>query len=63
MIFQMTLCNIRMLQSVNHILTSRFSSIHQILLVVVLLDQAPQIHSFDTSFVEFDPESMFLETF
>ena len=52
-ILRVTLCNIRMLQSVNHIFASGALNICQICMVVVLLDPAHQITSFDASFVEF----------
>ena len=54
-IFEVTLCNIRMLQSVSHIYASRQVSSCQIFVVLVLLDQAHQMQLFDTSFVDFGP--------
>ena len=57
LILIVTLCNIRMLQSVSHIIGSNLQNKCQIWMVVALLDQAHQVTSLDTTFVEFLPES------
>ena len=56
-IFEVTLCNIRMLQSVTHIIANREMNKHRIWMVVALLDQAHQVASFGTTLAEFLPES------
>ena len=52
-IFGVTLCNIRMLQSVSHILDCGDRKIGQILMKFALLEQAHEMQSFNALFAEF----------